>query len=99
MAEVVTDSLFPPVVPVLGHVKPIYNSPVIINSLILKKLVFNRQVLSVFANNQFVNQVNLFDDGLHNDGEANDNYWGNVIGPFDPLTEVYLYFACNRFFR
>ena len=89
LAEVVSDSLFPPTVPVLGHVKPIYNSPVIINSLILKKVGIQSAVLSVFANNQFVSQVNLFDDGLHNDGEANDNYWGNVIGPFDPLTEVY----------
>ena len=57
-------------------------------SLIINAYVDDESGISDVKGEVFVNYasqgfVQLYDDGLHNDIEANDNIWGTIIGPFN----------------
>ncbi len=45
----------------------------------------------VFVNYSSQGFVQLYDDGLHNDFEANDNIWGTIIGPFNISDVIWVY--------
>jgi hypothetical protein len=71
-----------------------YHSPVALNETI-KLLGYADDVSAVsaeiFVNDTVQNTITLYDDGNHNDLDANDNFYGNEIGAFNVRDTVKYY--------
>jgi hypothetical protein len=82
--------------PVITNVIPSNTSPTIGNAVSIKATVTNTTTSSVYlgyksnANDIFVKTL-MYDDGLHNDGAANDNIYGTSINVTNLSTYYYIY--------
>ncbi len=76
------DNKAPPVLLEFGHGDVIRNQPVQFTASIDSYLDIQEVKLNYAVNSVAQQSVELFDDGLHGDGGADDNIWGNTAGPF-----------------
>ncbi|NUN10360.1 MAG: T9SS type A sorting domain-containing protein [Ignavibacteriaceae bacterium] len=77
----------PPFLISSSHTEPLPNQPVWVTAVAEDEAEITSVVCAVNANGS-VNNLPLFDDGLHNDGAANDYVWGGLIGSFSYGTTV-----------
>ncbi|WP_304130179.1 T9SS type A sorting domain-containing protein [Ignavibacterium album] len=64
------------------------NTPITINAIIINTNPITQIILRVFQDGTPLPDSYLYDDGQHNDGNAGDNGWGNIIGPYAYPTSI-----------
>ncbi len=85
---IVNDNNAPPIVISYEHSQPQINVPIIFNAVILSTSQITQAQLNLIRNGVQTSPLPIYDDGLHNDGLANDNVWGNIIGTFNNMTQI-----------
>ncbi|MCX8106877.1 MAG: T9SS type A sorting domain-containing protein [Ignavibacterium album] len=84
----VNDRTAPPVKIYDKQSEAALNTPITINTIILNTNPITQIILRVFQDGTPLPDSYLYDDGQHNDGNAGDNVWGNIIGPYTYPTSV-----------
>lgn len=89
------DNSAPPVLLSSANTQPVPNQPVWVVAAADDESEITSVVCAVSTGGPATN-ITLFDDGLHNDGAANDYVWGGIIGAFGySVTVTYNFIITN----